>query len=38
MQKNFLVVSDGNLDQDGCPVTVLAKRSAFTADEAARCI
>jgi spermidine synthase len=31
---HFMVVSDGPLDQDGRPVIVLAKKSAFTADEA----
>jgi hypothetical protein len=30
---NFIVVSEGHLDADGIPVVVLAKRSAFTADE-----
>ena len=30
---NFIVASDGPLDQDGRPVIVLAKKSAFTADE-----
>lgn len=33
--KHFLVVSDGDLDEDGVPVAVLAKRSAFTAEEEA---
>jgi len=32
---NFVVVSDGPLDTDGRPVLVLAKRSAFTAEEQA---
>ncbi len=32
---NFIVASDGPLDQDGRPVIVLAKKSAFTADEIA---
>jgi spermidine synthase len=31
--KNFIVVSEGDLDEDGIPVVVLAKKSAFTADE-----
>ena len=30
---NFIVVSDGPLDEDGRPVVVLAKKSAFTAEE-----
>ncbi|MGA9813128.1 MAG: hypothetical protein WBQ64_10145, partial [Terriglobales bacterium] len=30
---NFIVVSAGHLDADGIPVVVLAKRSAFTAEE-----
>lgn len=32
---NFMVASDGPLDQDGRPVIVLAKKSSFTAGEAA---
>jgi spermidine synthase len=32
-QRNFIVASDGPLDQDGRPVIVLAKKSAFSADE-----
>ncbi|PYY13456.1 MAG: hypothetical protein DMG60_21900 [Acidobacteria bacterium] len=32
---NFIVTSDGPLDQDGRPVIVLAKKSAFTSDEIA---
>ena len=32
---NFIVASDGPLDQDGRPVIVLAKKSAFTSDELA---
>jgi hypothetical protein len=32
-RQNFMVVSDGPLDQDGRPVIVVAKKSAFTADE-----
>src|SRR5581483_1847015 len=31
--KNFIVVSEGKLDQDGVPVVVLAKKAAFTAAE-----
>jgi hypothetical protein len=31
--RNFIVVSQGELDEDGIPVVVLAKRSAFTSDE-----
>ena len=31
--RNFIVVSQGNLDEDGIPVVVLAKKSAFTAAE-----
>jgi hypothetical protein len=30
---HFVVVADGNLDEDGRPVLVLAKKSAFTAAE-----
>ena len=33
---NFIVVSEGHLDADGIPVVVLAKRSAFTAEEVGR--
>ena len=33
---NFIVVSEGHLDADGIPVVVLAKRTAFTADEIGR--
>ena len=33
---NFLVVSEGHLDADGIPVVVLAKRTAFTAEELGR--
>jgi len=33
--KNFMVISEGNLDEDGNPVAVLAKKSAFTAEEEA---
>jgi spermidine synthase len=32
-ERNFIVVSDGPLDEDGIPVVVLAKKSAFTTDE-----
>ncbi len=31
--RHFIVVSEGNLDQDGRPVTVMFKKSPFTADE-----
>ena len=31
--RNFIVVSEGDLDGDGIPVVVLAKKSAFTAEE-----
>ena len=31
--KNFIVVSEGDLDEDGLPVVVLAKKSAFTEEE-----
>jgi spermidine synthase len=31
--RNFIVVSDGDLNEDGIPVAVLAKKSAFTAEE-----
>ncbi|MGA8491945.1 MAG: hypothetical protein WB711_16075 [Terriglobales bacterium] len=31
--RNFIVVSQGNLDEDGIPVVVLAKKSAFTTAE-----
>jgi len=30
---HFIVVSEGELDEDGIPVVVLAKKSAFTAEE-----
>lgn len=33
--KNFMVISDGPLDEDGRPVTVLLKKSSFTAEEEA---
>jgi hypothetical protein len=31
--RNFIVVSEGALDEDGIPVVVLAKKSAFTPEE-----
>jgi hypothetical protein len=31
--RNFIVVSQGDLDEDGIPVVVLGKKSAFTAGE-----
>jgi spermidine synthase len=31
--RNFVVVSEGELDEDGIPVAVLAKKSAFTPEE-----
>jgi hypothetical protein len=31
--RNFMVVSDGNLDEDGIAVVVLAKKTAFTDEE-----
>ncbi len=33
--RNFIVVSQGSLDEDGIPVVVLAKKSAFTQEEEA---
>jgi spermidine synthase len=33
---NFVVVSEGELDEDGIPVTVLVKKSAFTPEEEAK--
>ncbi len=33
--RNFIVVSQGALDEDGIPVTVLAKKTAFTVEEEA---
>jgi hypothetical protein len=33
--RNFMVVAEGDLDEDGIPVVVLAKKSAFTAEEEA---
>jgi hypothetical protein len=32
-REHLIIVADGNLDEDGRPVLVLAKKSAFTADE-----
>ena len=32
-RRNFIVVSEGELDADGIPVAVLAKRTAFTTQE-----
>ena len=32
-RQNFIVVADGNLDEDGRPVLVLVKKSAFNSDE-----
>ncbi len=34
--KHFIIVSDGELDEDGIPVVVLAKKSPFTAGEEAK--
>ena len=34
---NFIVVSEGHFDADGIPVVVLAKRTAFTAEEVGGC-
>src|ERR1700680_5126575 len=31
--RNFIVASEGDLDEDGIPVVVLAKKTAFTAEE-----
>jgi hypothetical protein len=33
--KNFIVISEGELDEDGIPVAVLAKKSPFTPEEEA---
>jgi spermidine synthase len=33
--RNFIVASEGPLDEDGIPVVVLAKKTAFTAEEEA---
>jgi hypothetical protein len=35
LRRNFIVVSDGDLNQDGRPVTVLARKTPFTAEEEA---
>jgi len=35
LRRHFIVISDGPLDEDGRPVTVLAKKSAFTPTEEA---
>lgn len=34
-RRNFIVISEGDLNEDGIPVAVLAKKSAFTPDEEA---
>src|SRR5271168_3727297 len=34
--RNFIVVSEGELDEDGIPVVVLAKKSAFSPEEEAQ--
>ena len=36
VSRNFMVVSDGDLNEDGIPVAVLAKKSAFTQEEEER--
>ena len=36
--RNFIVVSEGELDEDGIPVVVLAKKSPFSAEEEAAVI
>jgi hypothetical protein len=33
VSRHFIIVSDGDLDEDGIPVAVLAKKSAFTTGE-----
>lgn len=33
VSRNFVVISEGELDEDGIPVAVLAKKSAFTPEE-----
>jgi spermidine synthase len=33
VSRHFVVVSDGELDEDGIPVAVLAKKGAFTSEE-----
>ncbi|HVZ18097.1 MAG TPA: hypothetical protein VG897_13325 [Terriglobales bacterium] len=35
LRRNFIVICDGDLTQDGRPVTVLAKKSGFTPEEEA---
>jgi predicted membrane-bound spermidine synthase len=35
LSKNFIIVVDGDLNQDGRPVTVLAKKTPFTPEEEA---
>ncbi|HEY6274530.1 MAG TPA: hypothetical protein VIX19_21300 [Terriglobales bacterium] len=35
-REHFIIIADGNLDEDGRPVLVLAKKSAFTAGEYAQ--
>jgi spermidine synthase len=35
VSRHFIVVSDGDLDEDGIPVAVLAKKSAFNPEEQA---
>jgi len=35
ISNHFMVISEGDLDEDGIPVTVLAKKSAFTPSEEA---
>ena len=35
-RNNFVVVSEGDLDEDGIPVVVLAKRTSFTEEELQR--
>src|SRR3981189_1996356 len=36
--RHFIVVSEGELDEDGIPVVVLAKKSPFSAEEEAAAI
>ena len=33
LERNFIIISDGPLNEDGRPVTVLAKKTPFTTDE-----
>ncbi|HXZ78864.1 MAG TPA: hypothetical protein VEG30_02975 [Terriglobales bacterium] len=33
LRRNFIVISDGELNEDGRPVTVLAKKTPFTSEE-----